>query len=195
MSADGDNKIVILTQQCERLNNMIEKKNFQIRALGGQVEDARENLRLSSQKMTKLTDELNHYRTHTESSSSETETFRQRIQKLLAENNGLNEEVRNVQENLRLSTGQIGKLTGEFKALVVENEELKKRLNEVASRPNNNPNNQPNQPNQPNQYNQPNQSNQNNQPNQSNQNNQYNQSNQPNQYNQSNQPNQSNQSG
>jgi len=49
------------------------------------------------------------------STAQETETFKQRIQKLLGENSNLGEEVRTAQENLRLSAGQMGKLTNEFK--------------------------------------------------------------------------------
>ncbi len=47
--------------------------------------------------------------------NQESETYKQRIQKLLSENTNLGDEVRNAQENLRLSAGQIGKLTNEFK--------------------------------------------------------------------------------
>lgn len=32
---EGENKINILTQECERLNSIVEKKNNEIRALGG----------------------------------------------------------------------------------------------------------------------------------------------------------------
>ena len=42
--------------------------------------------------------------------TQESNTYKQRLQKLLSENNSLNEEVRSAQENLRLSAGQIGKL-------------------------------------------------------------------------------------
>ena len=42
--------------------------------------------------------------------SEESESYKQRIQKLLGENNSLGEEMRNAQENLRLSASQLGKL-------------------------------------------------------------------------------------
>lgn len=38
--------------------------------------------------------------------------------------------MRNAQENLRLSAGTLSKLQGEFKSVCIENDELKKRLNE-----------------------------------------------------------------
>ncbi len=38
--ADGDNKVNILTQECERLNALVEKRNNEIRALGGEVQQA-----------------------------------------------------------------------------------------------------------------------------------------------------------
>lgn len=39
----------------------------------------------------------------------------------------MGEEVRSAQQNLRLSTGQIGRLTAEFKGMHTQNEELKKK--------------------------------------------------------------------
>ena len=45
------------------------------------------------------------------------------------ENNALGDEVRNAQENLRLSASQIGKLNNELKVTCNENEELQRRLN------------------------------------------------------------------
>lgn len=49
---------------------------------------------------------------------------------MLGENNSLGEEVRNVQEKLRLSAGTLSKLQAEFKSVCMENDEYKKRLNE-----------------------------------------------------------------
>jgi predicted nuclease with TOPRIM domain len=54
-------------------------------------------------------------------SSQESETYKQRLQKLLSENSSLNEEVRSAQENLRLSAGQVNKLQNEFKMVCNEN--------------------------------------------------------------------------
>ena len=50
----------------------------------------------------------------------------------MSENNQLGDEVRNAQENLRLSASQIGKIANELKITCNENEELKKRLQEVG---------------------------------------------------------------
>lgn len=63
--------------------------------------------------------------------NTESETFRVKIQKLVAENTALGDEVRGVQENLRLSSGTINKLTNELKLTCNENEELKKKLEEA----------------------------------------------------------------
>ena len=38
--------------------------------------------------------------------------------------------MRDAQENLRLSTGQIGRLTAEFKGMQGQNEELKRKVSE-----------------------------------------------------------------
>jgi len=40
MSAETENKIKILTQECERLNALVEKRNSEVRALGGEVQEA-----------------------------------------------------------------------------------------------------------------------------------------------------------
>ena len=50
---------------------------------------------------------------------------------MLSENSGLNEEVRNAQENLRLSAGQIGKLQNEFKIVCDEGDQLKRKNQEL----------------------------------------------------------------
>ena len=60
--SEGDNKLQILTQECERLNSLVEKRNSEIRAMGGEVQDAQEKIRLSSQQTTKLNFELNEVR-------------------------------------------------------------------------------------------------------------------------------------
>ena len=38
ISFESENKVKILTQECERLNAVVEKKNTEIRALGGEVQ-------------------------------------------------------------------------------------------------------------------------------------------------------------
>jgi FtsZ-binding cell division protein ZapB len=66
---------------------------------------------LSSATQAKLNAELNQYREQIATNNAESETYRIKIQKLMAENNALGDEVRGAQENLRLSAGTIGKLT------------------------------------------------------------------------------------
>jgi uncharacterized coiled-coil DUF342 family protein len=60
--------------------------------------------------------------------TQESETYKQRIQKLLSENNHLGDEVKLAQENLRLSASQIGKLQAEFKAVCDELDDYKRKL-------------------------------------------------------------------
>ena len=71
---------------------------------------AQENLRLSANQIAKLTNELNEYKNKMENNNEESETYRRKIQKLTGENTNLADEIRNAQENLRLSANQIGKL-------------------------------------------------------------------------------------
>lgn len=78
-----------MTQEVERLNGVIEKKNVEIRNLGGEVQEIQENLRLSAAQATKLNGELNDLKNRYGVSSQETETYKQRIQKLISENTGL----------------------------------------------------------------------------------------------------------
>lgn len=54
---------------------------------------------------------MNDLRNQLEMHNQEGSTYKQRIQKLMAENGTLGEEVRTAQENLRLSNSQIGKVT------------------------------------------------------------------------------------
>ena len=71
---------------------------------------AQENLRLSANQIAKLSNELNEYKNKMENNNEESETYRRKIQKLTGENTNLADEIRNAQENLRLSANQIGKL-------------------------------------------------------------------------------------
>ena len=59
-----------------------------------------------------------------ENNNEESETYRRKIQKLTGENTNLADEIRNAQENLRLSANQIGKLNNELKITCNQNEEL-----------------------------------------------------------------------
>ena len=96
---------------------------------------AQESLRLSSATQAKLQRELNEMRTRIQENNSDSETYRIKIQKLSSENTSLNEEMRGVQENLRLSSGTINKLTNELKITCAENEELKKKLEDENDNP------------------------------------------------------------
>ena len=117
-----------MANEIQRLNQIIEKKNNEIRALGGEVQEAQENIRLSSQQAQRLSAELNDYRSKFGQSTQEVDTYKQKIQKLLGENAALGDEVRGAQENLRLSAGTLNKLQGEFKTVCGELDATKKKL-------------------------------------------------------------------
>lgn len=68
---DSNNKLQTLSQECERLNAVIEKKNSEIRALGGEVQEHQENLRLSTLQANKLRSEINDIRNKLGSTSEE----------------------------------------------------------------------------------------------------------------------------
>ena len=53
--------------------------------------------------------EMNEYRDRLSSNEQQSEVLKKKIQKLLQENAGLGEEVRNAQENIRLSNAQQSK--------------------------------------------------------------------------------------
>lgn len=74
-------------------------------------------MRLSSAQTSKLSTELNEIRNRLAATGQESDTYKQRIQKLLNENNSMGEEMRTVQENLRLSAGHISKLNNEMKII------------------------------------------------------------------------------
>lgn len=132
-NAESENKVRILTQECEKLNAIVEKRNGEIRALGGEIHEREEGLRLSAAQLSKMGAEVNELKGRIGSTTQESEAYKQRIQKLLSENSSLNEEVNSARENLRLSTGQIGRLTAEYKAMVTQTEEFKKRITELET--------------------------------------------------------------
>jgi chromosome segregation ATPase len=107
---------------------LVEKRTSEVRALGGEVQEHQEGLRLSAAQLSKMGAEVNDLKGRIGSTTQESEAYKQRIQKLLSENSSLGEEVRTAQENVRLSTGQIGRLTAEYKSMVSQSEELKKKL-------------------------------------------------------------------
>ena len=84
-------------------------------ALGQEVRDAQENLRLSANQIAKLNSELSEYRVKIEANNSESESYKQRMQKLMNENTSLSGEASLAQENLRLSANTVAKLNNELK--------------------------------------------------------------------------------
>jgi FtsZ-binding cell division protein ZapB len=98
-------------QENETLKQKINKLVSENASLGEEARNAQESLRLSSATQAKLQRELNEYKSKITDNNAESETYRIKIQKLMAENNALGDEVRGAQENLRLSAGTIGKLT------------------------------------------------------------------------------------
>lgn len=69
-----------------------------------------------------------------ERNNSETETYKQKMQKLMNENKNLSHEIGAAQDSLRLSASQMGKLQNELKVVCHENEELKKMVGEKSKR-------------------------------------------------------------
>ena len=59
----------MLSQELERLNTVIERKNNEIRALGGEIQEAQENIRLSNAQTSKLSQELQDYRSKFQASN------------------------------------------------------------------------------------------------------------------------------
>ena len=110
LAAEYENKVGILKGECQRLNSLLENRNSEIKHLGSEVEQANQGLRLSSQNTHKLTNQLNDFKNRLGQSNDETQTYKQKLQKMLGENSALVEEVREAQENLRLSAGTMNKL-------------------------------------------------------------------------------------
>jgi peptidoglycan hydrolase CwlO-like protein len=63
---------------------VVEKKNAEIRNLGGEVQEYQDNLRMSTAQANKLSSELNEFRNRLGATTQETETYKQRIQKLIS---------------------------------------------------------------------------------------------------------------
>jgi hypothetical protein len=58
---------------------------------------------------------------HLGHNNQESETYRIKIQKLTQESTHMSEEIRNAQENLRLSSNHVAKLTNELKITCNDN--------------------------------------------------------------------------
>lgn len=103
---------------------MIQENQF----LGEEVRTAQENLRLSANQISKLNSELNDYKNRVSVNNQESETYKLKIQKLMAENSSMGDEVRTAQENLRLSANTLAKVNNELKITCNELEDAKKKI-------------------------------------------------------------------
>jgi chromosome segregation ATPase len=78
------------------------------------VRTAQDNLRLSANQNAKMQQEVNEYKLRIEQNTQENNLLKQKMQKIIGENSSLNEEVRNAQEGLRLSSATQAKLNSEL---------------------------------------------------------------------------------
>lgn len=99
-------------QESEVLKRKIQKLLQENAGLGDEVRNAQENIRLSNVQQSKALQELNEYKSRIEQIESENDMIKRKMQNVIQENQHLGDEVRNAQENLRLSANQINKLTG-----------------------------------------------------------------------------------
>ncbi len=106
------------------MQNLIQENQH----LGEEVRNAQENLRLSANQIAKLSSEVNEYRNRMQANNQESETYKQKIQKLMNENSSLGDEMRTAQENLRLSANTVAKLNNELKVTCNELEDAKKKI-------------------------------------------------------------------
>ena len=88
-------------------------------------------MRLSAQEGQRLARELNDYREKYGQTTQEISTYKTKIQKLTGENAALGDEMREAQENLRLSAGTLNKLQIEFKSVCGQLDDTKKKLTET----------------------------------------------------------------
>lgn len=75
-----------------------------------------------------MNSELNEYKNRVSANNQESETYKMKIQKLMAENSSMGDEVRNAQENLRLSANTLAKVNNELKITCNELEDAKKKI-------------------------------------------------------------------
>lgn len=76
-------------KESEVLKQKIQKLLSENGSLSEEVRTGQENLRLSAAQATKLGNELNEFRSRLGATTQESETYKQRIQKLLSENTSL----------------------------------------------------------------------------------------------------------
>ncbi len=103
------------------------------RDLHEELHYGQEKLRLSAQQEHKLLSELNEIKARFEGNSQEAESFKMKIQRLINENSTINNDLREAQENLRLSAGTIHKLKNEMQIINEENEDIKNRLRSATA--------------------------------------------------------------
>ena len=101
-------------QESEVLKKKIQKLLQENAGLGDEVRNAQENIRLSNVQQSKAMQELNEYRGRLEQIESENDMIKRKMQNVIQENQHLGDEVRNAQENSRLSVNQIAKLNREL---------------------------------------------------------------------------------
>ena len=65
--------------------------------LNDEVRNAQENLRLSANQISKLSNEINEYRSRMDINNQESETYRRKIQNLVSENTNLGDEIKTAQ--------------------------------------------------------------------------------------------------
>lgn len=82
-------KITTNDQENNNLKMKIQKLLSENTSLGDEVRGAQENLRLSAATQAKLKAELDQFRNQISQNNQESETYKQKIQKLLSENNSL----------------------------------------------------------------------------------------------------------
>jgi chromosome segregation ATPase len=96
------------------LQEKITKLVHENTSMDQEVRNVQENLRLSANQNQKILQELNDYKSRIAANDQESTLLKQKINNLLKDNQNLDDEVRNAQENLRLSANQMNKLNAEL---------------------------------------------------------------------------------
>ena len=89
----------------DRIGRLVNENS----GMENEMRNVQENLRVSTSQNQKIARQLNEYRERLTNNDQEADLLKKKIQKLLQENSGLGEEVRNAQENIRLSNAQQSK--------------------------------------------------------------------------------------
>ena len=91
------NEFSALNETMRMLKDKVGKLSAENTGLQDEVGNAQENLRLSAAQNQKIMMELNQYKDQLSHNDQEANMHKNKIQKLLQENSGLAEEVRNAQ--------------------------------------------------------------------------------------------------